>query len=793
MDNLNNKQVFSKQNAKDSYIIPGNYDNELNLQKYYEDNRKSINIEPNKTNNNKVDTSSMAKYMKIIDNNYILHTTHVIGKGSFGKVVYGRTLYNQDVCFKFEKSSAHKNSILLEELKIYRAIKGGIGIPIIYNWGKLRCSKYFVMELAGPSLDKFFNLHKKMFKLETCLYLGLQMLDRIEYIHSKGYIHRDIKPNNFLFGKFNRDIISGDSIVYIIDFGLSTTYLSPVLFPYKFTDQHSFENDYIKYRNKNITELYNEKNNYNSNSNNIDNNNYILNNNNNNNSYYFKKTDDNKFISYSNYKKLYSCNSIDDNNNTDSQISNKFFSINNANNKNFEQVFFKHIEFREGSKFVGTPRYASLNAHEGRRQSRRDDLESIAYIIIYFLLGDLPWQGVKAKTKSEKKEKIRRLKYTLNVDKEEMFLNLFPEIKEFLKYCKNLSYYQDPDYDYLKKLLITVRTKNNFPETPLIFEWESIFTGGPYSIMKKEFKELYEGYPTIPFSNYVELVEQKINNIKSTMTQIKNDNELSQLDTTTISEIKSKASVNNLPINSTNNLINEIKIEKTLINSVINYIFNDNTEAFKQILKYLVKSNKLDILYKIERHAKTVIDQNPLLDPNRGKYKNFIMVYNNIKLNHSNSNNLKNINIANDNTKKLDNNNLVKYKQIESNVYKENNLNNVDIKHSDIEKQKLNNINNNYCIEYFNNNINTKLLNTSDKEQKLLNKKHNINFNYKCLENNISSSKDSLLNSNKDLILKDNINLNDIENKIKKVNKKEDIQSNFNNVFRINYDENSNK
>ena len=150
------------------------------------------------------------------------------------------------------------------------------------------------MELLGKSLEDLFQENQKKFSLKTVCLIAEQMLDRIEFIHNKNIIHRDIKPDNFVMG------LQNNYIVYILDFGLSKKYRS--------SRTH------------------------------------------------------------------------------------------------------QHIKFCSNKKLTGTARYASINALKGCEQSRRDDLEAIGYVLMYFLRGSLPWQGLKVNRNEDRYKKIYQKK-----------------------------------------------------------------------------------------------------------------------------------------------------------------------------------------------------------------------------------------------------------------------------------------------------------------------------------------------------------------------------------------------
>jgi len=132
----------------------------------------------------------------------------------------------------------------------------------------------------------------------------------------------------------------------------------------------------------------------------------------------------------------------------------------------------QHAKERAGLSLTGTARYASINAHEGKEQSRRDDLEAIGHMLFYFIRGSLPWSGLAAKTQEDKYRKICETKKKTSLDS---LCEGFPDaFKKYLRTARDLGFRARPDYQQMRSLFAEAFAAvagpdkdSNVPE----FEW----------------------------------------------------------------------------------------------------------------------------------------------------------------------------------------------------------------------------------------------------------------------------------------------------------------------------------
>ena len=143
----------------------------------------------------------------------------------------------------------------------------------------------------------------------------------------------------------------------------------------------------------------------------------------------------------------------------------QIFSIDFGLSKRFKTPnSLEHIPFKDKKVLIADPKFASIHNHKGFEQSRRDDLESLAYMIIYFLKGTLPW------IEKYEQERITFQNTKCQISVDELCKDLPNEIKKFVLHCQKLKYDQKPDYSYLKKIIKDLFHKEDY-DNDYVFDW----------------------------------------------------------------------------------------------------------------------------------------------------------------------------------------------------------------------------------------------------------------------------------------------------------------------------------
>lgn len=279
-----------------------------------------------------------------------------LGAGAFGEVHTATDIdTGEDVAVKMEKVGS-KHPHLLYESRVYKWLNNTnnevFGVPKYRYYGAAGSHNVLVMDLLGPSLEDRLNECRRRMSIKSVLMIGIQAMRRIEYVHSKSFLHRDIKPDNMLMG--NTDT----STVYLVDFGLAKRYR--------------------------------------------------------------------------------------------------------------DHTTKQHLPYRDGKHLTGTARYASIHTHMGIEQSRRDDLESLGYVLVYLSKGSLPWQGIRIANKKLKYAKIRDKKRDIPL--RELCKDMPSQMVEYFRYVRRLEFEDRPDYSYLRSLFRKALDRKNETDDG-VFDW----------------------------------------------------------------------------------------------------------------------------------------------------------------------------------------------------------------------------------------------------------------------------------------------------------------------------------
>ena len=462
-------------------------------------------------------------------------TEKILGKGSFGYVFKGKNIINNELVAIKTEDYKIKGDVLESEAYFLVYLKN-FGIPEVKSFGVYKKYKILVQTLLDKDLETLFSKYSHINAKDICM-IFIQLLDRLEFVHSKYVIHRDLKPENIMFD------LETKKIIYLIDFGMAKKYRSG-------------------------------------------------------------KTK-------------------------------------------------KHIKFSIPSRLTGTARYCSINALRGTEQSRRDDLESLGYVMIYLARKRfLPWMGLTAKNKLERYRQIYKMKKEISENK--LCQGLPKEFIDYMKYTKKLKFEEDPNYNYLRGLFINLLNFYQF-KNDLNFSWIQKNQRNKNIIKQRNiFYKKKEG-PQQRILRKIQTSQEKENNMENIkkekigeileQKQEKRDNDALKIN------IKNE-------IKETHNKINNITVIKNnenLLKSPSFYINNkenkekNNDESFKE--NKTININETEI---VELNLPIIVDDSDSTNKNKQNENNNNNINNNNKnLNNNinkdtNNNSINNININNE-------------------------------------------------------------------------------------------------------------------------------------------------
>ena len=276
-----------------------------------------------------------------------------LGRGSFGNIFL---VEYQNKLYAMKLENTKKGYYILDK-EVYLMIHlYGPRIPYVKSFGQCGYYNVLVMELLGKSLEDIKSiLPSKKMTIPCICKLSYQMLQILEHIHKRSFIHRDVKPENFIMG-----LGPNNKFLYMIDFGFAKTYRDPTT--------------------------------------------------------------------------------------------------------------LAHYPLKKNDGITGTARYASINTLRGFTQSRKDDLESLAYVIIYLSKGTLPWANITSDNKDELYNRITKVKFETTV--ENLCSGLPQQFLDFVRYIRGMTFEQEPDYKYLRNLFL-IALQNTGGKMDFCYDWDN--------------------------------------------------------------------------------------------------------------------------------------------------------------------------------------------------------------------------------------------------------------------------------------------------------------------------------